>query len=175
MRVAVFRNGCPSRRTDCPSRTECALTDGAWRGVRVRRRLATSPDPLGLTTGGGGSGDSPHGTAPLTHQSGTTKPVTTGGTPNSVYTHVDPKTGKAVQNAVYDDKGQVVAHIDFKNHGKDPATKTEAVSGHGHTFSTPGDPSTGHGAGKTHYPPGSLPADYSQLPSGVQPHTPIGK
>ena len=40
-----------------------------------------------------------------------------GGTPNSVYTHTDPKTGKAKQNAVYDQDGNVVAHVDFKNHG----------------------------------------------------------
>src|SRR5262249_5811143 len=53
-------------------------------------------DPLGLSTG------SPHGPGTGPHTSGTTKPPTKGATPNSVYTHIDPKTGKASQNAVYD-------------------------------------------------------------------------
>ena len=132
----------------------------------------TGMDPLGLT----GSPHPPHptaGTGP--HEQGTTPPPTKGGTPNSVYTHVDPKTGKAKQNAVYDQDGNVVAHVDFKNHGKDPNDPTkQAVSGHGHTFSTPGDPSTGHGKGKVHYDPGTLPPSYSALPPGVQPHTPLG-
>lgn len=34
-----------------------------------------------------------------------------------MYTHIDPKTGKAVQNAIYDGNGDVIGHVDFKNHG----------------------------------------------------------
>ena len=76
----------------------------------------------------------------------------------------------------YDQDGNVVAHVDFKNHGKDPKDPTKmAVSGHGHTFSTPGDPSTGHGEGAVHHDPGTLPPSYSALPPGVQPHTPLGQ
>lgn len=130
----------------------------------------TGIDPLGLTTG------TPHptaGTGP--HTQGTAPPPTKGAAPNSVYTHVDPVTGKAKQNAVYDQNGNVVAHIDFKNQGKDPKDPTKvAVSGHGHTFSTPGDPSTGHGKGADHHDPGTLPPSYSALPAGVQPRTPLG-
>jgi len=61
------------------------------------------------------------------HFSGPAKPWTKGATPNSTYTHIDPKTGKAVQNAVYDSQGNVVGHVDFKNSGPG------ALSGHGHS------------------------------------------
>ncbi|TVP76009.1 MAG: hypothetical protein EA353_12805, partial [Puniceicoccaceae bacterium] len=101
--------------------------------------------------------------------SGTAKPWTKGATPNSTYTHIDPKTGRAVQNARYDDKGNVIGHVDFKNHGPG------APSGHGHTFPQPGNPASGHGPGKPHIPNNQLPAGWDALPPGVQPHTPIGQ
>lgn len=101
--------------------------------------------------------------------SGTAKPWTKGATPNSTYTHIDPKTGKAVQNAIYDDAGDVVGHVDFKNHGPG------APSGHGHTFPQPGNPASGHGAGKPHIPNNQLPPGWDTLPPGVQPHTPLGQ
>ncbi len=101
------------------------------------------------------------------HFYGNDKPWLSGATPNSVYTHIDPKTGKAVQNAIYDSNGNVIAHVDFKNHGG-------AVSGHGHQF-PPGQPGFGHGQGAIHYPPGSLPPDYSIIPPSVAPHTPLGQ
>jgi len=88
--------------------------------------------------------------------------------PNSVYTHIDQKTGRATQNAIYDINGDVIGHVDFKNHGKG------ARSGHGHVFPTPGDPSTGHGKGKPHIPNSSLPSGWDTLPSGVKPLQPIG-
>jgi hypothetical protein len=101
--------------------------------------------------------------------SGTAKPWTKGATPNSTYTHIDPKTGKAVQNAICDDAGDVVGHVDFKNHGPG------APSGHGHTFPQPGNPASGHGAGKPHIPNNQLPPGWDTLPPGVQPHTPLGQ
>jgi hypothetical protein len=101
--------------------------------------------------------------------SGTVKPWTKGATPNSIYTHIDPKTGRGVQNAIYDDAGDVVGHLDFKNHGPG------APSGHGHTFPQPGNPASGHGAGKPHIPGNQLPSGWSTLPPGVQPHTPFGQ
>lgn len=106
---------------------------------------------------------------PAPHFSGTDKPWTKGATPGSTYTHIDPKTGKAVQNAVYDDAGDVVGHVDFKNHGPG------APSGHGHTFPQPGNPASGHGKGKPHIPNNQLPPGWDTLPPGVQPHTPLGQ
>lgn len=106
------------------------------------------------------------------HFSGTDKPWTKGATPDSTYTHIDPKTGKAVQNAIYDGNGDVVGHVDFKNH--DP-TGGRAPSGHGHTFPQPGNPASGHGPGKPHIPNNQLPAGWDTLPPGVQSHTPLGQ
>ena len=122
----------------------------------------TQLDVLGLATC--------HGTTPkgnLAHHSGTDKPFTVGAKPNSLYTHIDPKTGKALQNAVYDADGKVVGHVDFKNHGIE--------SGHWHEFPQPGNPASGHGAGKPHNPFTSAPDGWNTLPPGVQPHTPIGQ
>jgi RHS repeat-associated protein len=103
------------------------------------------------------------------HFSGTEKPWTKGATPNSTYTHIDPKTGKAVQNATYDSEGKVISHVDFKNHGPN------APSGHGHTFPEPGNPASGHGPGNPHIPNSQLPAGADKLPPGIEPHTPIGQ
>jgi Pretoxin HINT domain len=114
----------------------------------------------------------PYGTpAPNTPKQfqGTDKPWTTGATPNSTYTHIDPKTGRAVQNAIYDQNGNVIGHVDFKNHGPG------ALSGHGHQFPQPGNPASGHGAGKPHIPNNQLPPGWDTLPPGVQPQKPIGQ
>ena len=102
------------------------------------------------------------------HFSGSEKPRTSGATPNSIYTHVDPKTGKATQNAIYDGNGNVVGHVDFKNHGDG------APSGHGHMFPEPGNPASGHGPGKPHIPNDRLPPGWDKLPPNVKPNTPIG-
>jgi hypothetical protein len=99
---------------------------------------------------------------------GTTRPWTTGATPDSIYTHLDPKTGKALQNAIYDSNGDVMGHVDFKNHNGEP-------SGHGHKFLLPGNPSSGHGKGMTHIPNHLLPPGWDDLPPGVSPRTPLGK
>ncbi|CAI8862628.1 RHS repeat domain-containing protein [Methylocaldum szegediense] len=124
---------------------------GRWRDARGRFARA----PAAITNG------SPH-------LSGHAKPPLSGQPPNSIYTHMDPKTGNAVQNAIYDANGNVVAHVDFKNHGPG------APSGHGHVFPVPGDPSSGHGKGKPHIPPANIPPEWQQLPSGVNPARPIG-
>jgi hypothetical protein len=100
---------------------------------------------------------------------GTSKPWLEGATPNSTYTHIDPKTGKALQNAVYNSEGKVVGHVDFKNHGNG------ATSGHGHAFPEPGSPSSGHGPTKPHIPNTEIPAGWDKLPEGVEPATPIGQ
>ena len=101
----------------------------------------------------------------MTSYSGTTKPWLTGATPNSIYTRIDSRTGRALQNAVYDSKGSVIGHIDFKPHGIAP-------SGHGHLF-PPGQPGLGHGAGYLHIPNSQLPSEWMQLPPGIQPFNPI--
>jgi RHS repeat-associated protein len=99
---------------------------------------------------------------------GTEKPWTKGATPNSKYTQVDSQ-GRATQNAIYDENGDVIGHVDFKNHGQG------AESGHGHVFPEPGNPASGHGPGKPHIPNSQLPSGWGSLPSGVQPKVPIGK
>jgi len=111
---------------------------------------------------------SPSAAKTTPHFSGPAKPWTKGATPNSTYTHIDPKTGKAVQNAVYDSQGNVVGHVDFKNSGPG------ALSGHGHSF-PPGSPNLGHGSAGPHIPNNQLPPGWDALPPGVQPRTPIGQ
>ncbi len=88
------------------------------------------------------------------HFKGTDKPWTKSATSNSKYTKIDPKTGKATQTAVYDSNGNVVGHD---------------------VFPEPGNPASGHGKGKPHIPNSDLPSDWSNLPSGIEPHTPIGR
>lgn len=105
---------------------------------------------------------------PNAHYSGTDKPWTTGATPDSIYTHLDPNTGEAVQNAVYDANGDVIGHVDFTNHGPG------ASSGHGHPFPVPGNPASGHGPAHPHLPHDALPAGWAALPAGVNPRNPIG-
>ena len=105
---------------------------------------------------------------PGPHYSGTSKPWTRGATPDSIYTHVDPNTAEAIQNAIYDANGDVIGHVDFTNHGMG------ATSGHGHWFPVPGNPSSGHGAAHPHIPHHALPAGWDALPLGVNPRTPIG-
>jgi hypothetical protein len=100
--------------------------------------------------------------------SGTDQPWTTGATPDSIYTWIDPKTEKALQNAIYDSNGDVIGHVDFKRHHGAP-------SGHGHQFPRPGLPSSGHGKGTTHIPNHQLPAGWDDLPPGIPPRTPIGQ
>jgi RHS repeat-associated protein len=104
---------------------------------------------------------------PIFHHSGQTRPPVTGGTPNSVYTWL--KDGRsAYQNWIYDQNGNVIGHVDFKNHGNG------ALSGHGHRFSIPGNPSSGHGNAGPHIPWNQLPSDWKLLPPGVPPQQPIG-
>jgi hypothetical protein len=106
--------------------------------------------------------------APSSGFQGPAKPWTSGATPNSVYTHIDPKTGKAVQNAIYDANGNVLGHVDFKNHGPG------APSGHGHMFPKPGNPASGHGPSMPHIPNNELPSGWDALPHGIEPRTPLG-
>jgi len=100
--------------------------------------------------------------------SGTGKPWTSGAEPNSEYIHVNEEE-KAIQKAIYDENGDVIGHVDYKNHGKG------APSGHGHTFPEPGNPASGHGPGNPHIPPGDLPPGWGDLPPGIEPLTPIGR
>ena len=100
--------------------------------------------------------------AELPYYKSTEKPWTTGATRNSIYTQFDPKTGRPKQTAIYDSNGNVIAHIDWKQHGSAP-------SGHFHYFPRPGDPSSGHGPGKPHYLPFApedwgLPANWDKSP-----------
>jgi len=137
-----------------------------------------SNDPLGLTAGPNPQAYvhnptgwiDPLGLAATSHcpdaqgrprYSGTDKPWTTGAEPNSVYTHVD-SSGRAVQNAIYDENGDVVGHVDFKQHGSAPP-------GHFHTFPEPGNPGSGHGPGAPHHDPSTQPPGWGDLPGGIQP------
>jgi RHS repeat-associated protein len=121
-------------------------------------------DPLGLNSGPGSGA----------HTSGATAPLRAGATPNSIYTYTTPDGRLALQNAIYDQNGNVVAHVDFQNHGKDKKTGAEAKSGHGHIFPQPGNPGSGHGPGKPHIENNQLPPAWSALPPGIQPETPVG-
>lgn len=106
------------------------------------------------------------------NDSGDTKPALRGATANTTYDHFaeggDPPADKSKQTAVFDGAGDVLAHIDWKNHG------TGATSGHWHYFSEPGNPASGHGRGKTHYPNSDLPAAFQAPPSGLPPWTAVG-
>jgi len=99
---------------------------------------------------------------------GTDKPWTEGATPNSKYNHLD-GDGKVKQTAIYGEDGKVIGHVDYKNHGND------APSGHGHQFTEPGNPASGHGKGKPHIPNDQLPRDWTDLPSDLEPTTPVGQ
>jgi hypothetical protein len=101
------------------------------------------------------------------HFQGYGKPWIRGATPNSIYTWIDIKTGRALQNAVYNQNGDVIGHVDFKNHGRG------AVSGHGHQF-PPGNPFSGHGRGSNHLANNQLPSGWDTLPTGVPPYTTVG-
>jgi len=106
---------------------------------------------------------------PLTggHHSGHGKPLTTGASPNSVYTHVDPRTGVAKQNVIYDADGNVVAHVDFKRHGMAP-------SGHAHPIPKPGQPDSGHTHNYTPIQPSDVPPGWLATPPNALPQQPIG-
>lgn len=95
------------------------------------------------------------------------KPWLHGATPNSVYTHVHPGTGRALQNAIYDSNGSVIGHVDFKaQHGQ--------PSGHGHSFPVPGNPFSGHHGNAPTIAPNAVPNSWGQLPHGMEPMMPIG-
>ena len=82
--------------------------------------------------------------------------------PNSVHVRTT-RDGKAVQSTIYNEYGEAVGHIDWKDL-------------EGHHFSTPGQPATGHGAGNAHIPLSDprIPADWQVLPLGVTPVQPRG-
>lgn len=103
----------------------------------------------------------------MTFSSGFAKPLLKS-TADSVYTHIDRKSGRALQNAIYDSNGDVIGHVDFRNHGQG------APSGHGHRF-PPGNPFPGHGKGSAHIAHARLPAGWADLPPGIIPHTTIGQ
>jgi RHS repeat-associated protein len=116
------------------------------------------PAPGTPAPGGPGSGP---------HSSGTEDPPLTGADPNSVYTRTYGDGSVAVQNTVYDENGNAVAHVDFKPHGPD------APSGHAHDFPPGGPVGGGHGPGAEHTPPADVPPDWSRT-GGVPPAYPIG-
>ena len=95
-------------------------------------------------------------------KSGTDKPWTKGAKPNSKYDHLE-ANGKAKQTAHYDENGDVIGHVDWKNHGQGVA------SGHGHKFPDAGNPASGHGRGKPHIPNQDLPKDWQNPATGQIP------
>lgn len=112
---------------------------------------------LGMELGaaaGQGAEDAAKG---LKHFSGTEKPWRTGATPGSVYTHVAPN-GTPIQNAIYDEEGTVIAHVDFKDH------KGGQPPGHAHTFPVPGNPDTGHHGQTPTIPPQDVPEGWKRTP-----------
>ncbi len=98
--------------------------------------------------------------------SGTKKAWSEGATSNSIYTRVEPKTGNALQNTIYDSNGKAIGQVDFKPH----MNKTQP-SGHGHIMTEPGNLSSGHNG--DHIPNSQLPTDWNALPEGVVPMYPI--
>ena len=112
---------------------------------------------------------------PLIHESDESKPVGTKVTPNSVHTYINHDAQQAIQNSIYDKNGDLVGHVDFKNHNPaNDLTNSRATSGHGHIF-PPGQPMLGHGKGAIHIPNKSLPAGWEALPEGISPRVPIGE
>jgi hypothetical protein len=99
-------------------------------------------------------------TAAAIYYKGLEKPWITGATPYSLYTQF--RGAAPVQTALYNGSGDVIVHIDWKQHGAAPP-------GHWHHFPTPGDPSSGHGNGQPHYSPlknslWGLPDDWDDWP-----------
>ena len=112
---------------------------------------------------------------PLIHESDESKPVGIKVTPNSVHTYINHDAQQAIQNSIYDKNGDLVGHVDFKNHNPaNDLTNPRATSGHGHIF-PPGQPMLGHGKGAIHIPNKSLPAGWDALPEGISPRVPIGE
>jgi len=87
----------------------------------------------------------------------------TGAPPNSIYTYLG-KDGKAVSNYIYNSEGDAIYQVDFAKHRR-------FESGHGHEMTIPGKLGSGH---TTHVPVEQVPADYKQIPSGVEYSTPLG-
>ncbi len=73
--------------------------------------------------------------------------------PNAVYQRKN-KAGEVIQNTIYNQAGQTIAQVDFKQHGSAPP-------GHSHRTATPGDIASAHsgsGGSDVHYPPDITPA-----------------
>jgi hypothetical protein len=86
------------------------------------------------------------------------------GIPDSVHTQISKKSGKALQNTVYDSDGNGIAHVDFRGHHGSP-------SSHGHLWPAPGKidhPKTGY------IPPDKVPDSWKRLPEGIDPEDPAG-
>ena len=142
--------------------TENVVGGAAGRGLTGQNPFDPTAMGTDLLIGGGVGGVGGHlGDAsrvdPPPRFSGTEKPWTTGATPDSIYTHVDPVTGAPKQNAIYNADGDVIGHVDFKQHGPSPP-------GHGHMFPEPGNPASGHGPGNPHYDPEDLPPGWGDVP-----------
>lgn len=112
----------------------------------------------------------------LTHYSGEAKPPTVSDDlKNSLYTQVkknergDKKGYIAVQNAIYNESGEVVVHVDFQIHDQE-----HALSGHFHLLD-PGKPESGHGEEAKHHSHNKAPKHYHALPPDTKPQTEIGK
>ena len=127
------------------------LTQECYLGVEIPNRLCRGGLRSQATSGhdfvfGTGSVHFGRTTAPrLSIETGTAKPPNVGGKPNSVHIRTT-RDGKAVQSTIYNDKGEAIGHIDWKD-------------SEGHIFDVPGQPATGHGPGHDHLPLGDLPAD----------------
>jgi len=113
--------------------------------------------------GGGSTQQNSQLQRPTIHTSGVGRAPDTS-TPNSIYAQLHPKTGRAIQNTIYDSNGLKIGHVDFKNHGGNP-------SGHWHFFSEPGNPASGHTG--EHRPHSTIPSGWDALPQGILPQTPI--
>jgi len=128
----------------------------------------TPPKPPGAVTPGASpipvpAPSIPPGSGPIIF--GPEKGPMSGGPPCGIHSRVG-KSGRVVQNTIYDSNGLPVGHVDFRPHGGQP-------SGHGHNF-PPGEPGPGHGPGAPHIPPGQLPPDWLRTPPGLLPEKPIG-
>ncbi|ADG67426.1 hypothetical protein Plim_1593 [Planctopirus limnophila DSM 3776] len=88
---------------------------------------------------------------------GTEYPKLTGAHPNSIHIRLS-RDGRAVQTTIFNERGEAIAHIDWKDR-------------EGRLFTIPGSPRSGHGPGAPHLKLTDplIPPDWQMLPQGVIP------
>jgi|GEM_PF-4364571 RHS repeat-associated protein len=117
------------------------------------------PDPQQVRDNEGGAPPLQPGQGPSIV--GPKSPAPRGMPPYAKYTKTSADGTKAIQNTIYNGKGDAVGQVDFKQHGTAPP-------GHWHEF-PPGDPKSGHGPDAPHNSPDTAPVWWSDVPEGMVP------